>query len=744
MLTVTYNGGALLPQVEVQAVYYGSNWATNPALYQQTGQFEGYLNYLVTSPYMDMLTKAGYNVGQGSSSTGNILEYQLSSSQYLQDGTIQSNLQAEINAGALQPNDANRLYVVYVEPNIAVNLPGQGTSITSFAGYHGAFTGSNGAPVRYAVVTTPGGATVGGAANAYANGDTYLSAFNEMTMVSSHEIAEAVTDPNINYSTLGWYDNQRNQEIGDVTNGQPIQLNGYTVQVMPDQNDNAIVPTELTLTGLNFSATAGEVFSGNVAVGHNSVGLTQASNLYADIFWGDGSLTIVPVGSVSSDGHGDFYVSGTHTYATSGNFEVSVYLHDQTNSIGNANENTTQTVLNPQPALTVAGLNFSATAGEGFAGYVAVGQDPTGLTHGYNLAANITWGDGAVTDGASVIDDGHGDYYVFGTHTYATGGNFVVNVFLIDETNWNSFATENTTVTVLAAPVYTVADFPGAGVWRHSSQSGWQQLNVGDATQVSVDSHGNVVADFAGYGVWRYEDATGWQQLAKVDASLLAIDGGGHVFADFPQYGLNEYVSGMNWKSVQPAGVPPINGHVRDASLLAVDANGDLAAEFPGAGVWHYEAATGWQQLTTGDASLLAIDGGGHVYADFAQYGLNEYVSGTTWKSVQPAGVPPLNGHVRDASLLEVDANGDVAAEFLGAGVWRLTSGAPAWQQLSTADASQLDDRRQRPCVRRFRAVRPQRIRQRHDLEVGTAGRRAAAQRARQGRLAAGGRLTAA
>jgi hypothetical protein len=28
--TVTYHGGALLPHVEVQAMYYGSDWSSNP------------------------------------------------------------------------------------------------------------------------------------------------------------------------------------------------------------------------------------------------------------------------------------------------------------------------------------------------------------------------------------------------------------------------------------------------------------------------------------------------------------------------------------------------------------------------------------------------------------------------------------------------------------------------------------------------------------------------------------------
>ena len=53
--TVTEHGGNLLNHVEVQGVYYGSDWLSQSALYQQTGQLEGYLTFLVDSGYMDML-----------------------------------------------------------------------------------------------------------------------------------------------------------------------------------------------------------------------------------------------------------------------------------------------------------------------------------------------------------------------------------------------------------------------------------------------------------------------------------------------------------------------------------------------------------------------------------------------------------------------------------------------------------------------------------------------------------------
>src|SRR5437879_9177940 len=62
VMSVTYHGGATLPNVEVQGVYYGDDWSDNSTLYSQTGHLEGFLGNIVQSPYMDMLN-ADYGVG---------------------------------------------------------------------------------------------------------------------------------------------------------------------------------------------------------------------------------------------------------------------------------------------------------------------------------------------------------------------------------------------------------------------------------------------------------------------------------------------------------------------------------------------------------------------------------------------------------------------------------------------------------------------------------------------------------
>ena len=70
--TVSYHGGALLPHVEVQGLYLGSDWYYNSTYYNQTGQFEDFNRFLPQSSYMDLLTQLGYGVGRGSTSSGTI------------------------------------------------------------------------------------------------------------------------------------------------------------------------------------------------------------------------------------------------------------------------------------------------------------------------------------------------------------------------------------------------------------------------------------------------------------------------------------------------------------------------------------------------------------------------------------------------------------------------------------------------------------------------------------------------
>src|SRR5262249_38745408 len=182
----------LLPHVEAQALFLGNEWSSVAADAAQTTTVNSFLKDITGGAYMDALTRAGYGVGRGSASPGAVDNSALTVNSTISDASIQTAIQADINGHLLQGPDANRLYIVYVEPNVAVNLgAGQGQTTQGILGYPGAFAGQdaagNPALIRYAVVASPVG-SVG-------NSSLGTTAIDQLTAVTSHEMAEAVTDP---------------------------------------------------------------------------------------------------------------------------------------------------------------------------------------------------------------------------------------------------------------------------------------------------------------------------------------------------------------------------------------------------------------------------------------------------------------------------------------------------------------------------------------------------------------------
>ncbi len=251
--TVVNYGGNLLTHVEAQALYLGNGWSAAANSAPMTN-VDAFLKDVTGGAYMDALTSAGYGVGRGTAAKGAVDNTALAANSTISDASIQARIQADISSGLLQTPDANRLYVVYVEPNVAVDLGfGQGTTQQGILGYHGAFGGvdasGHATTIRYAVVAYPGG-TVGNSALPQAN-----TVLDQLTDVTSHELAEAVTDPDVNYGQLGWYDPRRG-EIGDISENNPnayVRLDGYLVQEVANQNDqllsiNLTPPTSPTPT----------------------------------------------------------------------------------------------------------------------------------------------------------------------------------------------------------------------------------------------------------------------------------------------------------------------------------------------------------------------------------------------------------------------------------------------------------------------------------------------------------------
>ena len=218
---LSYRGGPLIKNVAVHAIYWGSYWAT--ASSPSTANIDQFLTYIVQSPFITQLTEynvPAYPIGPGTFAESLILNIAVGAS--LTDAEIQAKVKSlasaakgkKPSAGKKRKKPAvsiNDLYMVFTPPNVQVVMSGT-MSCSSFCGYHDDVSGVH----YYGVIPYP---NCVGCNNAN-------SVFDSLTMITSHELAEAITDP---VPGAGWYDDQFG-EIGDFCNAEPKTVGSYTVQ----------------------------------------------------------------------------------------------------------------------------------------------------------------------------------------------------------------------------------------------------------------------------------------------------------------------------------------------------------------------------------------------------------------------------------------------------------------------------------------------------------------------------------
>jgi hypothetical protein len=142
----------------------------------------------------------------------------------------------------------------------------------------------------------------------------------------------------------------------------------------------------LSARGLTFTANPGQAFSGTVATFTDRNTSNVASDFSATINWGDGTTSA----GVIADTRGSVSVSGTHTYASSGQDAVTVTLTD--GAPGTATATTHSTA-------TVARGGGGHRAGGRLAG-VEVSEITSGATTPLGYSANA-----ADSSGAPIVSD---------------------------------------------------------------------------------------------------------------------------------------------------------------------------------------------------------------------------------------------------------------------------------------------------------------------------------------------------
>ena len=211
-----------------------------------------------------------------------------------------------------------------------------------------------------------------------------------------------------------------------------------------------------------------------------------AGDFTARIDWGDGSD--IDIGTVSGS-NGSFTVTGSHTYTSNGQDNISVSILDDVPNQGQIGAVTSKVIVG------VASGDFLLTAvneGDGNSHNVATFNDGNTGDTASAFTASIDWGDGTTTSGT--ISGGSGSFTVSGFHAYADEGD-ETPIVTVTRTADQQMVTMSGTVSVGEADALLVA------ANNISGNPGKPFTNIPVAT-FTTSFAGNVAGDFTATIDW--------------------------------------------------------------------------------------------------------------------------------------------------------------------------------------------------------------------------------------------------
>jgi hypothetical protein len=407
---LSYFGGPVISNIHVVQVLYGSGsyntqvaGTTSPTMgnfYSDlTGTNSGYTNllaqYNTTIPEGTNQT-IGYGTFDG---LFQIVPSDGNNGSTITDDQIQSELLAQITAGHLPAplldaaGNVNTLYMIFFPPGKTITQGGESSCQPGgFCAYHGTTSNTfNSNNLLYGVHPDmqSGLCSTGGCGSA--------GVFGNYTSVTSHELTEAITDPDVGIAfdfapPLAWYD-MVNGEIGDICNGQQgtYVANGtsYTIQLEFSNaaNDCVLPPPppstpDFFITGSPTSQTitAGGVASYTATVtaiaGFSDVVAFSASGLPSGA-----SATFNPT-SVTGSGSSTMSVT-TNTSTPTGAYPLTI-----TGTTGALAHSTTVNLLvNRDFTISVSPASNTVLRGS-FATYTVIINPVNGFTGTVNLSVS--------------------------------------------------------------------------------------------------------------------------------------------------------------------------------------------------------------------------------------------------------------------------------------------------------------------------------------------------------------------
>lgn len=248
---LNYYGGRVISNVKIVMVRYGTGTYLGNIAGTATPTMQQFYQQIVNHPHLDWLCEyqtyirdingnPGTNQGIGRGLflvNTQITPATARNGSTITEQNVRDELTAQFDANTLPRPDNNTMYMIHF-PQGKVLTSGALISCTNFCAYHN-FYSYNGQSVYYGV--HPDLAT-GGCQNG-CGGDT---TFQNQTSTASHELVEAITDPE---PRSGWDDpDPVNDEIGDICNAQHATITGgdgnaYVVQKEWSNAANACIAT---------------------------------------------------------------------------------------------------------------------------------------------------------------------------------------------------------------------------------------------------------------------------------------------------------------------------------------------------------------------------------------------------------------------------------------------------------------------------------------------------------------------
>jgi len=200
---LTFHGGKVLRSPDLVPVYVGAYWQTLQGKRDRVHN-DAAMAALVKDPGQTGIWKE-YGAGSGTASPSKVLAGVTHRDWSKQD--VEALIEAQVRAGNLDASDPERVFTLVLPPGATLR-DGEASSTAGLGGFHGNVTARDGHPVYYAVVVYS--QRTGDRVNGI---DFTGTPIDNVTITESHEITEAVTDPDVGLAIqtgdpnyLGWYD----------------------------------------------------------------------------------------------------------------------------------------------------------------------------------------------------------------------------------------------------------------------------------------------------------------------------------------------------------------------------------------------------------------------------------------------------------------------------------------------------------------------------------------------------------